>query len=123
MPWTKLSRLLTAGAALSAGLATPALAASQPSTRLVSCGAESCLLVSGHRADAADPVRINGHQVTVEGQNRWRVRVPVDAVRAWSAPYARTITVSVSESAAEADLPIGLLGHVTDLAFLTIRVK
>lgn len=123
MPWTDLSRLLLTGAAFTATFASPAMAASEASTRLVSCGAESCLLVSGHRADAGSPVLINGRQVTVEGQNRWRVRVPVDAVRAWSAPYARTITVSVRDSSTEADLPIGLLGHVTDLATLTIRVK
>jgi len=124
LPWTDLSRLLLTGAAVTAALTSPAIAgASEPSTRLVSCGAESCLLVSGRRADAAFPVRINGRQVTVEGRNRWRVRVPVAAVREWSAPYARTITVSVNEASAEADLPIGLLGHVTDLAFLTISVK
>lgn len=123
MPWTDLSRLLLTGAAFTAAFASPAMAASEASTRLVSCGAESCLLVSGHRADAGSPVLINGRQVTVEGQNRWRVRVPVDAVREWSPPYARTITVSVHDSSTEADLPIGLLGHVTDLATLTIRVK
>lgn len=123
MPWTDLSRLLLTGAVFTATLASPAMATSEPTTRLVSCGAESCLLVSGHRADAASPVRINGRQVAVEGQNRWRARVPVDAVRAWSTPYARTITVSVRDSTTEADLPIGLLGHVTDLATLTIRVK
>ncbi|MEJ5979031.1 hypothetical protein WG901_20430 [Novosphingobium sp. PS1R-30] len=123
MPWTDLSRLLPIGAMLAAALASPAMAASEPSTRLVSCGTESCLLVSGYRGDSGAPVRINGRPVAVEGSNRWRVRVPVAAVRAWSAPYARTITVSVAEAPAEADLPIGLLGHVTDLAALTIRVK
>lgn len=124
MPWTDLSRLLLTGAAFAAALASPAIAsASEPATRLVSCGAESCLVVSGRRANAASPVEINGRQVAVEGGNRWRVRLPVAAVRAWSAPYARTITVSVDEASTEADLPIGLLGQITDLAALTIRVK
>lgn len=123
-----LRHALTAAAMVS-GLAAPAMAAPEPSTRLVSCGAESCLLISGHREDPASTVSINGQEVTVTGQHRWRVRVPVATVREWSAPHARTIEVSLrqpgtqQETFASADLPIGLLGHVTTLASLEVSIR
>lgn len=125
------------GALLAVIIAAPAMAAPtlistngisngtshRPSTRLVECGATSCLLVSGHREDAASPVSINGHAVAVEGARKWRARVPVETVRAWSAPYARTIAVSVAGASQDARLPIGLLGQVENLAMLVIRLK
>ena len=123
------TRILALGAVLAAALASPASAATEPRTRLVDCEAGSCLLVTGRRAHAASTVTINGHAVSVEGARNWRVSLPVATLRAWSAPYARTITVSVvdattrTQASTEADLPIGLLGHVEDLAMLVVRVK
>ncbi|WP_395397033.1 hypothetical protein WBP07_30685 [Novosphingobium sp. BL-8A] len=122
-----VASLLLAGAGLSAGAC--AEAAETPSTRLVSCGEESCLLVSGQRADAGAEVRLNGHQVSVEGGRKWKVTLPMDTVRAWSVPMSRAIEVTVigggagGDVAMRADLPIGLLGHVTDLAALEIRSR
>jgi hypothetical protein len=119
----------TLAAIANAGLASSAMAASEPSTRVVECVSGSCLLVSGHRDNAASAVSINGHVVPVEGKRDWRVRLPVEAVREWSLPLARTITVTLinaqtrSESAAEADLPIGLLGQAENLALLVISAK
>lgn len=104
-------------------VASPAFAAATPATRLVDCGADSCLLVTGQRDDTAAPVSINGHAVRVQGGRKWRAVVPVETLRAWSEPYARTITVSVAASGAEADLPIGMLGHAENLAMLVVRVK
>lgn len=121
MPWTDLSHSLLAVAALVAS-ASPALAA-ETKTRLIDCEAGSCLLVTGHRADAASAVSINGHVVTAQGARKWRAILPVETLRAWSAPYARTITVAVADDRTQAVLPIGLLGHVDNLAFLTISVK
>lgn len=114
---------------VAACLATPALAESKPSTRLVSCGTDSCLLVTGHRDSADAEVRINGHRVDVKGERNWRVRLPVSTVRDWSAPFARKIEVSSYNPAAPDDgsqfakLPIGLLGHVPDLASLVITLN
>ena len=74
-------------------------------------------------------VSINGQEVAVEGKYDWRVRVPVETVRGWSAPYARTIEVSLRDpqtqldATADVDLPIGLLGTLTDLAALEIRAR
>jgi hypothetical protein len=117
------------GATVIASLASPAMAASGPSTRLVTCQSGSCLLVSGHRDDAASVVRINGHAVPVEGKHNWRVRLPLETVREWSAPFARTVDVALldpkisRETATQADLPIGLLGHATNLASLVVSVR
>ncbi len=108
--------------ALSAAFATPAVAATKANTRLVKCGTESCLLVSGQRAHASSSILVNGHEVAAKGKQRWHVRVPVETIRAWSAPYARTITVSVAGATYDARLPIGMMGHA-DLAMLVVRVK
>ncbi|MFN3474373.1 MAG: hypothetical protein ACK4ZW_10040 [Blastomonas sp.] len=104
-------------------LAAPAMAADAPATRLVGCGSQSCLLVTGKRDDGLDPVRINGHQVDVTGTRKWRVRVPVATVRAWSAPHAQSISVEVGPVAHEPRLPVGMLGPKRDLAMLVVRVK
>lgn len=126
---TPAKHILALGAVLAAALASPASAGDGPKTRLVDCKAGSCLLVTGRRAHAASTVTINGHAVSVKGARKWRVSLPVETLRTWSVPYARTITVSVvdarmrAESSAEADLPIGLLGHVENLAMLVVRVK
>jgi hypothetical protein len=104
-------------------LSTAAVASPAPATRLVSCESDSCLLVTGHRANSATPVSINGHVVAVEGGRSWKVRLPLATVRAWAEPYARSIDVTdgTAETTAEASLPIGLLGHVTNLASLVVR--
>jgi len=120
--------LAVIGALAFGSLAAPAIAASEPSTRLVRCGEESCLRVNGYRDDPASIVSINGRVVPVEGKRSWQVHLPVEVVRQWSAPYARTIEVSLQdpetqlETAASVDLPIGLLGGV-DLASLVVSVR
>jgi len=126
---TRLLRSLTVVAAFAAGgLAVPAMAASAPTTRLVACPAGSCLAVSGRRPSVEAAVLINGHAVGVEGGRRWQVRLPLATVRDWSEPRARTIVVTTYDAAAqarasdEADLPIGLLGHV-DLDSVVIAMK
>lgn len=115
------------GATVTWGLASPATAA--PSTKLVRCGAETCLRIAGHREDPASIVSINDHVVPVEGKRGWRIDLPVEVVREWSAPYARTIDVSLQdpetqrETNATVDLPIGLLGLATNLASLVVSVR
>lgn len=121
--------LVLAGTLLSAALASPAMAASEPTTKVVECGIQSCLLVSGRRDDPALLVSINGQVVDVEGEQNWRVRLPVETVRQWSAPNARTIEVGLLTaqaqlaSSASVNLPIGLLGNLTDLAVLEVRAR
>lgn len=119
MRWNRLPLGL---AALTAGLASPTLATADPTTRLVACGDDAhCVLIAGRRADARAPVRINGREVAVAGRHRWHARVPVASIRAWSAPFARSVEVTQDGVATQADLPIGLLGSITQLASLTVR--
>jgi hypothetical protein len=94
-----------------------------PATKLVTCGAQSCLLVTGKRNDPSSTVRVNGHAVETEGARRWRVRLPVETVRAWSALHARTISVTVADTSHEASLPVGMLGPSRDLAMLVVSIK
>lgn len=84
-------------------------------------------MITGHRPEASAKVSINGHAVAAEGGRNWRIRVPVETIRAWSAPLARTIAVSIDFGADRRDfttpLPIGLLGQPEALALLEIRIK
>ncbi len=127
MHWTSASRLfrrtLLGIPAFSIALVTPAIAADEPRARLISCGEESCLLVSGRRPDAASQVTINGRAVTVDGGRKWRVRVPVNTLRQWSAPFAQTIRVSVAGVSDETPLPIGMFLGSEHLAMLTVTAK
>lgn len=121
--------LALTGALVVGSLASPAIAAPEQSARLVRCGAQSCLRITGHREKPALIVSINGHVVPVEGKRSWEVNLAVEAVREWSAPYARTIEVSLHdpetqrETIASIGLPIGLLGGVTNLASLVVSVR
>jgi hypothetical protein len=117
--WTDLPVIL--GAALMSCCAPPAMA--RTDTKLVHCRPQSCLLVSGHRDNPASIVLINGHAVSVKGGRHWQIRMPVETLRAWSAPLARQIAITTIDARGgtptlqQADLPIGLLGHA-DLALL-----
>ena len=72
-------------------------------------------------------VSINGRAIAVEGKRKWQARLPVQTVRYWSAPRARTIEVMLYNprtqdlSYERPDLPIGLMGHI-DLALLVVSV-
>lgn len=109
-------------------VASAALAGTEPSTRLVRCETGNCLQVSGQRDSSDSEVRISGHRIAVQGKRNWKARLPMEAVREWSAPFARTIEVSLHDprtqrvSFARADLPIGLMGH-TDLASLVVSLN
>jgi hypothetical protein len=127
-PARPLRRIALAGVLVAATLASPALAGSAPSTKLVRCGEESCLRVSGKRADPAMTVSVNGRAVTAEGQRAWHVDLPVAVVREWSAPFAREIEVTLHDASGQASrsevaLPIGLLGGATQLASLVVGLR
>lgn len=109
---------------LAMGLVQPASASPLAATRLVACGAQTCLLIRGERQSADAPVTINGHRIAVEGGRTWRLRLPLDTLRAWSAPFAREVSVATDGGEGrEVSLPIGLLGHTTDLAALEVRAR
>jgi len=118
--------LAIAGAFVTAAIGQTAWAAPREKARLVSCGAADCLLLSGFRAGRDHVVRINGHSVDVEGGRGWKVLLPVDTVREWSRPGARSIAVNTAPLNAKEEvshqvvLPIGMLGSITELAYLVI---
>jgi hypothetical protein len=118
--------LLTAGAvAIAATSANAHLA----TARIVTCEAGNCLLVQGVRASLDAVVRINDRVVEVEGGRSWQVRLPVATIQDWSAPFARTLQVSVAYPVGSAErsdavrLPVGLLGHNLELASLVVRAR
>ena len=116
--------LLPAMAAFAAPtFAAPAFSGPQPETRLARCGSGDCLLVTGRREHSQAPVTINGRQVPVDGARRWRARIPVETLRAWSAPDARTIAISVDGSQAQARLPVGMFVQPWKLTMLVITAK
>jgi hypothetical protein len=116
--------LIFAAAAPSALVARPVA-----TTRLVACGEDDCLQVRGRRASPGATIRINGRPVAADGGARWRVTLPLATVRDWSAPFARTLQVSVEEPATAHDegeavrLPMGLFAGRIELASLTVRAR
>lgn len=109
-------------------VAVPANA--HPATaHVISCGAGSCVLVRGHRSSSEAVIRINDHVVEAEGSRSWQVRLPVTTVQDWSAPFARTLQISVADAARSTErteavrLPVGLLGHNLELASLVVRPR
>ncbi|WP_420138985.1 hypothetical protein [Sphingomonas sp.] len=114
------------GIAAATAASAPIAAAPVAKVRVVNCGSQDCLLVRGHRASPNAAIRINDHPVEAQGRHTWQVRLPIDTVRDWSAPFARTLSVAVIESPATARaeavrLPVGLLSQNLELASLVVH--
>jgi hypothetical protein len=113
--------------ALAIATAASSANARSATAQLITCDAGNCLLVHGHRASSQAIIRINGRTVEASGGRSWRVRLPVATVRDWSAPFARSLQVAVVDPAGPVErddavrLPVGLLGHELELAFLVVR--
>ncbi len=111
-------------------MAAPAAqAGTLPTAKLVRCGEGDCLLLRGGRSSAGAIVTVNGRAVAVEGGRGWKLRVPVATVRDWASPYARSLAVAVVDADGQVEqretvrLPVGLLGHNTELAALVVRAR
>jgi hypothetical protein len=115
------------GVLLSLAAAALSSEAQSATAKLVKCGAADCLLVRGHRNSGEAIVRVNDRAVEASGGRSWTVRLPVATVRDWSAPFARTLSVSVVDPAGSSArteavrLPVGLLGHDLELASLVVH--
>lgn len=105
----------------------PARAADAPHARLVHCGEDTCLLLSGHRARADVTARIGAHDLALEGGRAWRVAIPLETVRSWAVSSGYSLTVSLvdaqvgSETNQVVILPPGALGRPVELASLVVR--
>lgn len=121
-----LHGLAFCGAVSVSAAGQPAQAEHRNQARLVRCDGGDCLLLSGTRSSPDALVRVNGHAVGVEGGRGWKTLLPVRDVRAWSLPGARSIFVTTHDPGKEVDmkyqftLPIGMLGNITELAYLVI---
>jgi hypothetical protein len=120
------SRLALAAALLTASAAH---ADARPTAKLVRCAAGDCLLIRGERSSAATTITINDHEVAASGGRGWKIRVPVAAVRGLASPFARTLDVAMVDAAGQVErretvrLPVGLMGHTTELASLVVRAR
>ncbi len=68
---------------------------------------------------------VNGRSVAVEGDRRWQVHMPLDTLRNYADPHARSIEVSVGERPSrevvdQVKLPIGLLGNTTGMDSIVV---
>jgi hypothetical protein len=108
-------------------VSTPGNAVAAPLARLVHCGNATCLRISGRRPHSAVAVRIDGHDLAVEGERNWRATVPLKAARDWMNAAGDTLTLTMvdtrtgAEMATAVSLPPGALGKHIELATLVVR--
>lgn len=96
--------------------------------RLRDCGGQTCLVIDSRRRDSRAIVSVAGRPVAVQGGRAFRIALPLDTVRDWSAPFARSIALRVDEpggrgSEQSVRLPIGLLGNTTQLAAVEVSAR
>jgi hypothetical protein len=106
---------LAVGLSCALTIIAPAQAERQTRARLVSCGENSCLRLSGYRARAGMVVRIGKHDLTVEGDRAWQATVPLRV--AFVDPDAGTERVETVM------LPPGSLGSRTEIASLIVSAR
>ena len=122
---------ISCAALLAAGAfaASPAAANDAPTTRLVTCGEQSCLRIEGRRESVGTLVAINGQPMAVDGAESWRVTLPMPMVRQIAEQGARRLEVTLlhpnagSEIRDYARLPIGLLGDTTELEAIRVTAS
>ena len=120
---------LAVGLSCALTIIAPAQAERQTRARLVPCGENSCLRLSGYRARADMVVRIGEHDLAVEGDRAWQATVPLDLARAW--PIARNYALRVAfvdpdagtERVETVMLPPGSLGSRTEIASLIVSAR
>lgn len=112
---------------LAAGV--PAAAERPASARLVHCGAETCLRLSGQRAGVAIAVRVDGRDLPVTGERSWQATVPLAEARAWRLTRGYAVRVTLVDRADGAErtvavaVPPGALGAHVELASLIVRAR
>jgi hypothetical protein len=115
-------------AALICGLAVfaaPVEAESAARARLVHCGADTCLRLSGHRPDATTAVSVGGWELAVDGGRDWQATVPLATARTWPIARGYALRVTIADAAGmervqSVPLPPGALGSHVELASLVV---
>jgi hypothetical protein len=106
--------------------ATPGFALAASQARLVHCGGETCLRISGHRAHSAVIVRVAGRDLAVDGGRSWRATVPLGAARDWTNRSGDMLMLTLADTRSGTErvdavaLPPGALGKRVELATLVI---
>jgi len=125
-----VSLALAGGAVLCAGLPATRAAAERPaSARLVHCGEETCLRLSGQRDGAATAVRVHGRDLPVVGERSWHATVPLAEPRTWRLARGYAVPVVLVDRASGAERPLavpvppGALGTRMELASLIVRAR
>lgn len=107
--------------------ATPGSVTAAPRARLVHCGDETCLRISGRRSHSAVIVQIAGHDLAVEGEHAWRTTVPLRTARGWVNRSGDMLMLTLADTQAGTEridavaLPPGALGKRVELATLVIQ--
>jgi hypothetical protein len=102
-----------------------ALAATQ--ARLVHCGSDTCLRLSGHRPNPGVAIRVAGHDLPVEGGNAWHATLPIATARDWASASGATMLLTLADERTGRDgsevvaLPPGALGRRIEIASLMVR--
>lgn len=111
---------------LALGVVAPGGAAAATRARLVHCGGETCVEVSGKRPHAGVAVRIAGRAVRVAGATSWRATLPFSTARGGVDASGAMLMVTLvdpatgSEQVQTAMLPPGALGRPVELATLVV---
>lgn len=106
--------------------AVPVTVMAAPLARLVHCGGETCLRISGHRAHSAVAVRIAGRDLAVKGDRSWSATVPLRTARDWANRSGDILRLTLAdantgiENEDTVSLPPGALGKRIELATLVI---
>jgi hypothetical protein len=110
-------------------LTVPAQAERATRARLVHCGADSCLRLSGHRMGVTTVVRIGGLELEVDGDRHWQATVPLTLARTWPIVRGYALRVVLADTAAGTErsetvvLPPGALGSRIEMASLVVSAR
>ena len=108
---------------------TPVQAGQSARARLVSCGENTCMRLSGYRPRTAMVVRIGGHDIAVAGDRAWEAAVPLAVARTWPTTRNYAVRLALVDPDARTEqvetvmLPPGSLGSRTEIASLTISAR
>ncbi|MGK6321748.1 hypothetical protein ACMGDM_01540 [Sphingomonas sp. DT-51] len=111
------------------GTTAPARAERPISARLVHCGTETCLRLSGHRSGPAVAIRVDGRDLDVAGDRAWQATVTLAEARRWRIVRGYALSVTLADAAAGTErvehvaVPPGALGTRMELASLIVRAR
>ncbi len=110
-------------------IALPAHAEHAPQGRLVHCGQDTCLRLSGRRQRPEVVIEVGGQDLAVTGRRDWVVTIPLWRARQWVQSFGDPLTLTDFDPQSNAVrttkvlLPPGALGRHVELASLVVRAR